>query len=92
MENLVTKDGRILNPTLSTYLIPTIWDIPREVKSVILEYADPRGPWGARGMAEMPFIAVASALHHALREATGVWYNRFPFNAERVLRGLKGRS
>jgi CO/xanthine dehydrogenase Mo-binding subunit len=43
-------------------------------------------------MGEMPFIGVAAALHHALRDATGVWYNRFPFNPERILRGLKGKS
>ena len=52
----------IKNPFLSTYLIPTVLDVPEEVKSVILEYADPIGPWGARGMAEMPFLTVAPAI------------------------------
>ena len=91
-ENFVERDGYPLSGTLSTYLIPTIEDIPRRVVPIIIENEEPNGPWGARGMAEMPFIAVASALHHALRNATGIWYNKFPFTVERVLRGLKGVS
>jgi CO/xanthine dehydrogenase Mo-binding subunit len=90
-ENFIEKDGRPLTTTLSTYLIPTIADIPDEVQAIIIENAEQHGPWGARGMGEMPFIPVAAAVHHALRNATGIWYNRFPFTVERVLRGLKGK-
>ncbi len=90
-EHFVQAGGYPRTNTLSTYLIPTIDDIPDRVISLVIENAEPNGPWGARGMAEMPFIAVASALHHALRCATGVWYNSFPFTVERVLRGLRGK-
>jgi CO/xanthine dehydrogenase Mo-binding subunit len=89
LENLVSQNGRILNPYLSTYLIPTIWDIPREVKSVILEYADPRGPWGARGMAEMPFIPLAPAICAAVHDATGVWLDRIPLAPDFVVPRLR---
>ncbi len=89
MENLVTDGGRVLNPYLSTYLIPTIWDIPREVKSVILEFADPRGPWGARGMAEMPFIPLAAAINAAFHDATGVWVDRIPLVPDMVVHKLR---
>ena len=89
MENLVTKDGRILNPYLSTYLIPTIWDIPQEVKAVILEYGDTRGPWGVRGMAEMPFIPLAPAITAALHDATGIWFDQIPLIPERVVAKLR---
>lgn len=92
MENLVTREGRVLNPYLSTYLIPTIWDIPREVKAVILEFADPRGPWGARGMAEMPFIPLAPAITAALHDATGVWFERIPLVPEYVVARLRERG
>ncbi|MEJ5309914.1 MAG: xanthine dehydrogenase family protein molybdopterin-binding subunit [Anaerolineae bacterium] len=91
-ENFIQRDGYPLTTTFSTYLMPTIEDIPQRVIPIIIENAEQNGPWGARGMAEMPFIAVASAVHHALRNATGVWYNRFPFTVERVLRGLKGKE
>jgi CO/xanthine dehydrogenase Mo-binding subunit len=89
MENLITEEGRILNPYLSTYLIPTIWDIPQETKPVILEYADQEGPWGARGMAEMPFIPLAPAITAALRDATGVWFNQIPLTPEHVAMTLR---
>lgn len=88
-ENLQVRDGHILNPRLSTYIIPGILDIPVEVKSVIMEIPDPQGPWGARGMAEMPFIPYAPAVVAALYDATGVWFDEFPLTPERVVTKLR---
>jgi CO/xanthine dehydrogenase Mo-binding subunit len=88
LENFVQKDGYVLTQHLSTYLIPTILDVPERVQSLILEYPDPIGPWGARGMAEMPFMPLAPAVIHALHHATGVWFHEFPLTPERVLKGL----
>jgi CO/xanthine dehydrogenase Mo-binding subunit len=88
LENLVQVEGQLLTRHLSTYLIPTILDIPDRVESLILEYADPIGPWGARGMGEMPFLPLAPAVTAAVKAATGVWYNEFPLTPERVLMGL----
>ena len=45
-ENFITKNGQILTDQLSTYLIPTILDIPEVVESVILEVSEPNGPFG----------------------------------------------
>jgi CO/xanthine dehydrogenase Mo-binding subunit len=88
-ENLQSQDGRLLNPRLSTYLIPGIRDVPQQVDSVILEFPDPQGPWGARGMAEMPFIPLAPAITAAMYEATGVWFNEIPLTPGRVVAGLQ---
>ncbi len=88
-ERLQVADGRILNPRLSTYLIPGIGDMPSEINSVVLELADPRGPWGARGMAEMPMMTYAPAVVAALHDATGVWFTEFPLTPDRVLAGLR---
>jgi CO/xanthine dehydrogenase Mo-binding subunit len=85
---LLLENGHVLTPHLSTYLIPTISDVPERVQSVIVEQPDPRGPWGARGMGEMPFIPLAPALVAAVHDATGVWFDEFPLTPERVLRGL----
>jgi CO/xanthine dehydrogenase Mo-binding subunit len=87
-ENFITAEGRVLTPHLSTYLIPTISDVPETVQSIIVERPDPRGPWGARGMGEMPFIPLAPALVAAVHDAVGVWYDEFPLTPERVVRGL----
>lgn len=88
-ENLQMKNGHILNPRLSTYLIPGIWDIPEQVESVIMEIPDPLGPWGARGMAEMPFIPLAPAITAALYDATGVWFDEIPLTPSRVVAKLR---
>jgi len=88
LENFIQKDGYVQTQHLSTYLIPTILDVPDRVQSLILEYPDPIGPLGARGMAEMPFLPVAPAVIAAVHDATGVWINEFPLTPERVLRRL----
>jgi CO/xanthine dehydrogenase Mo-binding subunit len=88
-EDLKVQDGYIQNPYLSTYLIPTVVDVPDRVDSVILEIPDPRGPWGARGMGEMPFLPLAPAIAAAIYDATDVWFDQLPLTPERVALGLK---
>jgi CO/xanthine dehydrogenase Mo-binding subunit len=87
-ENFISKNGHILTDQLSTYLIPTILDIPGSVESVILEVSEPNGPFGARGLGELPLLPLAPAIAAAVHDATGVWMNEFPLTPERVLRGL----
>ena len=87
-EQLVVENGRIQNPRLSQYLIPGIGDVPGQVDCVILEAADPLGPWGARGVSEMPYITYAPAVTAALHDATGVWINKFPLTPSVVLEHL----
>lgn len=88
MENFIEEKGKVVTDMLSKYLIPTVQDIPVEVESIVLELADPLGPFGARGMAEMPYLPLAPAIMDALHDATGVWFHEFPLTPERVLRGL----
>ncbi|PJF27405.1 MAG: aldehyde oxidase [Phototrophicales bacterium] len=92
MEHLISENGRIRNPYLSTYLIPTVLDVPLEVKSVILEYSDPIGPWGARGMAEMPYIPLAPAIAAAIYDAVGVWIDDLPMIPDRVVAALRAKG
>jgi CO/xanthine dehydrogenase Mo-binding subunit len=88
LENMKVTNGRILTDQFSTYLIPTILDIPEIVDSVILEVAEPNGPFGARGLGELPFIPLAPAIAAAVHDATGIWFTGFPLTPEAVLRGL----
>jgi CO/xanthine dehydrogenase Mo-binding subunit len=88
IEDFQQDGGYVQTPHLSTYLIPTVLDVPEQVQSVVLEYPDPIGPYGARGMAEMPFIPVAPAIVAAIHDATGVWFDEFPLTGERILKGL----
>jgi len=92
MEDFQVRDGQVLTPHLSTYLIPTSLDVPLESECVIVEHADPRGPWGARGMGEMPFTCIAPATVSALHDASGVWLSAIPLTPERVWRALRQRN
>ena len=88
LEDFKQEGGEVQTGRLSTYLIPGIWDIPERVHPIILEYEDPGGPWGVRGMAEMPFIPLTPAVTAAIHNALGIWYDEFPLTPERVLWGI----
>jgi CO/xanthine dehydrogenase Mo-binding subunit len=88
MEKFIQKDGIVLTSGFSTYLVPTIKDIPQETVSLIVEEADPLGPEGARGMGEMPYLPFAPAVCSAVHDATHIWFNEFPLTQEVLLRGL----
>jgi CO/xanthine dehydrogenase Mo-binding subunit len=89
MEHFQMEQGRVKTPYLSNYLIPTVLDIPNSIKSVILEHPDPEGPWGARGMAEMPYLPFAPALTAAVHNAVGIWIDDIPLIPERVITHLR---
>ncbi|MBI3243930.1 MAG: xanthine dehydrogenase family protein [Chloroflexi bacterium] len=89
LENFIHQNGYVQTPYLSNYLIPTVLDVPESVKSVILEYPDPIGPWGARGMAEMPYLPYAPALVAAVKDAISIEFHQFPLTPDRVLLALK---
>jgi len=88
MEELKTLDGIILTPHLSTYLLPTALDMPDEIIPIVMELADPHGPFGARGVAEMPLVPFLPAVAAAIHDAVGVWMTDQPFTPERVLAAL----
>ncbi|HEY1727302.1 MAG TPA: molybdopterin cofactor-binding domain-containing protein [Candidatus Baltobacteraceae bacterium] len=87
-ENFISTDGKIETPYFSTYLLPTALDMPAEIYPVILENPDPNGPFGARGVAEMPLVPFAPAVAAAIHDATGVWVTDLPMTPERILRAL----
>ena len=82
------KDGIVQNPSFVDYRIATASDLPKSIQSIIVEVPQADGPWGARGMGEMPYLPLVPAVVDALHDATGVWFDSFPLTPERVLRGL----
>jgi CO/xanthine dehydrogenase Mo-binding subunit len=88
-EDFRVRDGRVLTPNFTTYLLPTSLDVPPEIVPVILEHRDPNGPFGARGMAEMPLVPFAAAVAAAVHDATGAWVSDLPMTPERVLAALE---
>jgi len=77
--------GRTEN--LHDYLIPTVGDVPA-IETVIVEDAEPLGPWGAKGIGEPALIPTAPAILGAIRHATGVCIRRVPATPDRVRKAI----
>jgi CO/xanthine dehydrogenase Mo-binding subunit len=59
--------------------------MPAQIHSIIMETPDPQGPFGARGMSEMPLVPFGAAVASAIHAATGAWVSDMPFTPGRVL-------
>ncbi len=88
LEDTVVEGGRMLTPSLATYLIPTIADVPPQVQTVILESREPEGPYGAKGIAEIVLTPTAAAILNAVHAATGRRFTTIPLTPERVVAAL----
>ena len=83
MEEIQMKEGKVQNASFTDYLIPTILDMP-SVKMDILELADPKAPYGLKGVGEPPTISSTPAIVAALRDATGRELRRVPVKPEQI--------
>src|SRR5690606_29814005 len=92
MEYLVSTQGRIRNPYLSTYWIPIVDEMPTEVRSVNLELADPNGTRGAGAMAEIQLLPLSPAIDAANHDATALWFDTMLFLPHRVVAGLREKG
>lgn len=88
MEELIHKEGFVVNPSLADYYIPTSLDIP-EIKTIIIEFPGQLGPYGAKAIGEPPIVLPAPAIVNAIDHAIGVRLNEIPATPNRVLTALK---
>ncbi len=84
MEEIKLDQGRYLNDRLATYIIPTSKDVP-EFETILLENPTSCGPFGAKGVGELPMDAGAPALQAALDCALGIVSSRVPATPESLL-------
>jgi 4-hydroxybenzoyl-CoA reductase alpha subunit len=82
--------GRVLNPSLGEYRIPTALDMPK-VKSIIVESNEPNGPYGAKEVGEGAIMPTIPAILNAIYDATGVRINELPVSSERLFMAIKQR-
>ncbi len=80
--------GKMLNPNFTDYKIPTSLDLPDEVVPIIIEVAEPDGPYGARGMGEHTMIPVAPMIANAIDDALGLRIKTMPITAEKICLAL----
>jgi carbon-monoxide dehydrogenase large subunit len=78
------EKGKLLNPNFTDYKIPTALDIPDEMVPIIIEVAQPDGPFGARGVGEHTMIPAAPIVANAVENALGVRIKSMPITAEKV--------
>jgi CO/xanthine dehydrogenase Mo-binding subunit len=88
MEEVVLKNGVPQNLSLQNYLIPTILDVPR-IKSIILEMPNAHGPYGAKGIGEMPNIPATPAILNAIANACGGRVRSLPADPEKVFWAIR---
>ena len=89
-EEVVMKDGRMANATLTNYIIPTPQDAaPMDIG--ILESPYQHGPFGAKGVGEMPIDGPAPAVINALRDC-GLDIRSIPATPERVMSAFARRE
>jgi CO/xanthine dehydrogenase Mo-binding subunit len=88
LEEVRWKDGRVWNHQLTNYIIPTSMDAPpMDVEIVEIPYS--HGPYGAKGVGELPMDAPAPAVVAAIAHATGVWCAEIPVTPERLMRVMQ---
>jgi CO/xanthine dehydrogenase Mo-binding subunit len=68
LEKVVMRNGAMANSQLTNYTIPTTLDTP-DFEIVMLENPYPDGPFGAKGVGELPMDGPAPAVINALRHA-----------------------
>jgi CO/xanthine dehydrogenase Mo-binding subunit len=88
LEELVWDKGRVVNNRLTNYIIPTSLDAP-EMQTIIVEKAYPHGPFGAKGVGELPMDGGAPAIAAAVFNATGAFASEIPITPERLQAALE---
>lgn len=90
-EEMVWKDGMLMNPGLLEYRSPSSVESP-EVEAIIVESIDPEGPFGAKECSEGSLAATIPAISNAIYDAVGVLLHECPFTPERVLAALRAKK
>ncbi|MGB8114271.1 MAG: molybdopterin cofactor-binding domain-containing protein, partial [Candidatus Sulfotelmatobacter sp.] len=90
-EEMIWKDGMLMNPGLLEYRSPSSIESP-EVEPIIVESIDPEGPFGAKECSEGSLAATIPAIANAIYDAVGVRLHEAPFTPERVLAALRAKN
>ncbi len=85
------SQGVVQNPGFLDYRMPVASDLPM-LDTVIIEVANPTHPYGVRGVGETPIVPPLAAVANAMRDATGIRFERLPLSPPVVLAALQARN
>ncbi len=85
VEEMKFEDGRLLSNRMTNCIIPTALDAP-EMDIRVVECAYDGGPFGAKGIGELPMDGCAPAVLAAIEHATGISLNSLPASPEKLIR------
>jgi CO/xanthine dehydrogenase Mo-binding subunit len=91
LENVIFEGGAMANANFTNYVIPTTLDTP-EVQVEIVEVPYSLGPFGAKGVGELPMDVPAPAIAAAVHQATGLFLTELPLLPERISKAMHDRA
>jgi len=91
-ERVLRGDGKILNPSYTDYLIPTIKDKPEMADLVCVEDEYKYSGFGAKGVGEIALIATPSAVVNAVYNAIGVRFYEIPLDTEKIYFAMREKE
>ncbi len=90
-EEMLFEGGRLKNPSFRDYKVPTAPEMP-DIEMHFIESDCAEGPYGAKGIAELPTIVIAPAIANAVYNATGIRFFNPPLTPEKVARAIWDRK
>ncbi len=91
-ERVVKENGKILNPSFTDYLIPTIKDKPEMAEVVFVEDEYKYSAFGVKGVGEIALIATPTAIANAVYNATGIRFYEIPLDREKIYFAIRGTN
>ncbi len=88
-EHLQLKDGRVINPNMKDYLVPSALDTPEIADSVLVEEPYKYSVFGIKGVGEPSIISIVPAIVNAVYHATGIRSQTLPLTPDRFYKLLK---
>ena len=90
-EEVIIQQGRVINPSLADYKIPTVLDVPKLTTISVQDY-EPKGPFGAKEVGETARAATIVAVANAVSNAIGSRIYSLPITPEKILAALRTRA
>ena len=90
-EYIYGADGKLQNAGFLDYRMPVASDVPM-IDAIVVEVANPKHPYGVRGVGETPIVPPLGAIANAMENATGIRFTELPMSPPKVLKALKERE